>query len=165
MFARAAVLQRVGRVYVHPDRTCYLLPLLDGELFRVVRDAALDFSWATHRDKVIGDSLSAHCCIRAYCLMQQPERLCALHSRHWVFPDTHFTGIYESVFLERANQVASEVLQPNIPVALFTGRQQHAMKAYVMSWLYNAQQLPQKKIEVLEKLLVIANVAHIARAV
>ncbi|MCY1179982.1 hypothetical protein D9M73_204080 [compost metagenome] len=97
--------------------------------------------------------------------MQQTEGFGALHGGHRVFPDGHLAGVDEAVLLEGAHQVAAEVFQADIAVALLAGRQLHAVEADAVAGLEHPRQFGHQVIEMLEELRVGAAVAHVARAV
>jgi hypothetical protein len=73
VLAGAAVLQRVGRVDVHPHRAGDLLPLVDGVV--VVRDALGLLARRAHRDEVVRDALRHMAAFSRTLLCSRPRAL------------------------------------------------------------------------------------------
>ena len=121
-------LQGVGRVNVHPHRACISLPDANREAFVGVAHRFLILSRLAHRHQVIGDSLSAHAAILFELLVQKPDCLGALHSRHRVLPDANLTVKHKAGFFKELDELATEVPQADHAVPLFGKRQVHAVK-------------------------------------
>ena len=68
-------------------------------------------------------------------------------------------------FAWNARSDPAKILQPDEPVALLTGREQHAVKRDIAPRLHHARQFIYEVAEVLEKFLVAAAVAHVSRAI
>ncbi|AEI70891.1 hypothetical protein [EBPR podovirus 1] len=97
--------------------------------------------------------------------MEQTKRFGPLHLRDRIFPDDCLGMKDEPLRLECPNQVPAKVFQADEPIALFAGREQHAVERHVSTGPHDALQFCNEKREVLEKLFIASAVAHIARAV
>jgi hypothetical protein len=97
--------------------------------------------------------------------VQQTKRFCALHLSDRIFPDDRLGMKDEPLRLECPNQVPAKVFQADEPIALFAGREQHAVERHVSTGPHDPLQFCNEECEVLEKLFIGAAVAHIARAV
>ena len=157
--ARTLLLQRGARVDVHPYRASDLLPLVDWIVITSVRHAVKLLAWRPHRDQIIRYSHTAHCGIFTNRFMQQSERFRSLHLRDRIFPNDRLGMEYEPLILKRADQVSSKILQANESIALFTGREQHAVKRDIPTRPHDPLQFRDEEREVLEEFLVCTAVA------
>ena len=77
----------------------------------------------------VRDPLPRHARVLLELLVQQPERLRALHGRDGILPDAHFRMKDESVLLMSTDQVSTEIVNSDEPLA-FLGRFGTARKVY-----------------------------------
>src|SRR5690554_7161460 len=142
--------QRVALVDIQPHRRGIPLPNVDrrgsigvrhiGTAGIVVFDlleaigrlvASVVGQGALYRDRVIPrlahdhhgirDTLPAHGAIFLDGLVQQAERLGALHSGHRIFPDHHFGVVDKPGGLVGADDLAPEVADANVSIVYFAG--------------------------------------------
>src|SRR5690554_7724277 len=120
--------QRPARVNVHPHWRGVPLPALHREaLVGVCYGLGID-AWLAHRHQIVWESLSAHGAVFFDLLVEQAERLGALHCRYRVFPDADL-GVENPTFLdEHAYQLAAKVLDSDIAVPHLGCRQVPAME-------------------------------------
>src|SRR6266576_4456432 len=125
---RTAILQRVAWVNIHPHGTRVLLPPLDGELLFAVRDRFQVLTGLAHRHEIVRNTLPTHRTVFADRLMQESERLGALHGGHGVFPDHNLAVVNPTQRRECANQLPAEVSQPDHAIPHFARGEIHAVE-------------------------------------
>ena len=163
--SRRRRLQRVGRVDVRPDRRGVFLPDLDRKSLVRMAHGLWIVSGLPHRDKVIRDALSAHAAVLFELLVQQADRLCALHGDHWIFPNADLRMQHKAGILKQLYQLSAEVTQTDDAVALLAEWQIHAVERNQPAGDQNTEQLVHDEFELLVKLRCRAAVAEVTLAV
>src|SRR6185436_10030880 len=163
VLARAAILQCVARVDVHPDRRGDALPLLDRKRLVRVLDRLGVLARLSHRDEVVGDALARHARVLLELFVQQPDGLGPLHRRDRVLPDHDLAMEPEPNVLKHADQVAAEVGQANEAIAHLRRRDEHAVRRDEPTRLDHAVELSRHELELFEELTMRRDIDHVAR--